>query len=45
VESMSIRVKVEFGGGSESHRVTPSPRSHPISEGRLRGEWGDRGLP
>ena len=42
---MSFRVKVEFRGSSESHRVTPSPPSHPISEGQLRGEWGDPGLP
>lgn len=26
MESMSFRVQAEFGGGSESHRVTPSQR-------------------
>lgn len=36
-----LQSQVEFGGGAQSHRVTWSPLSHPVSEGRLRGEWGD----
>ena len=37
MESMSFRVKVEFRGSSESHRVTPSQRGSYVASGVTQG--------